>query len=72
MTEEKALQLVGDLMTQYRGEGRGSFITGPSVHNTRIDIFLHMEQVGILSRNSDIDLLALHYVYTPRINNALA
>ena len=31
-----------------------------------------MEQVGILSRNSDIDLFALHYVYNPRINNAPA
>ena len=28
---------VGDLMIQYRGEGCGSFITGPSVHNTRIE-----------------------------------
>jgi len=31
-----------------------------------------MEQVGLLSRNDNIDLFALHYVYTPRINNALA
>ena len=31
-----------------------------------------MEQVGVLSRTIDIDLFALHYVSTPRINNALA
>ena len=28
---------VGDAMFHYRGESRGSFITGPSVRNTRIE-----------------------------------
>ena len=28
---------VGDMMVHYRGESRGSFITGPSAHNTRIE-----------------------------------
>ena len=56
---------VGDLMIQYRDEGRGSFITGPSVHNTRIErlwrevvhcilyifkeIFLHMNKLVYLA-----------------------
>ena len=78
---------VGDLMVHYRGADRGSFLTGPSIHNTRIErlwrevvhcilfifrnIFLHLEQVGLLNRTNEVDLFSLHYVYTPRINNAL-
>ena len=79
---------VGELMMHHRGADRGSFLTGPSVHNTRIErlwrevvhsilfifrnIFLHLEQVGMLNRNDDIDLFSLHYVYLPRINLALS
>ena len=74
-------------MVHYRGESRASFITGPCVHNTRIkrlwrevvhcilfsfkNVFLHLEQMGLLIRSNDIDLYALHYVYMPRINTAL-
>ena len=60
---------------------------GPSVHNQRIerlhydtarcvlshyiDLFLYMEEEGILDRNSVIDLFALHYIYQPRIQASL-
>ena len=56
-----------------------AYIYGPSAHNQRmerlhfdtthcvlshnVDLFLYMEEEGILDRNSMIDLFALHYIY---------
>ena len=67
-----------------RGEGRGSFIRGKSVHNQRIErlwrdvfstclstfyhLFYSLEDNGLLTSDNDIDLFSLHYVFLPRIN----
>jgi len=65
----------------------GRMFTGLSVHNQRIErlwgdvrrvvlrsfqnLFFYMESEGILQRDNELHLFALHFVYLPRINAAL-
>ena len=66
-------------MTQARGEGRQSYITGSSVHNVRIErlwrdvracvvstcseVFMALEDNGVLNIENDTDLFCLHFIY---------
>lgn len=80
--------LVAQHVIHHRGADRNSMIVGSSVHNQRIErlwkdmhksvtslyyrLFYFMEQHDLLNPLEEKHLFALHYVFIPRINEALA
>ena len=78
---------VADFMIANRGEARGSFLCGRSVHNQRIErlwrdvfsgctsqyyqIFMYLEEMNLLNPDNDLHLYCLQYIFLPRLNRSL-